>query len=123
MTVFERRAFTIVREGDVPNAPPSLDETGATLWRSILAQRRITSAAELVVLENACQCFSRAESLRRIISVEGELIETGDGGFKANGLLTIELTARALCSRLLGQLRASEDRPKMGRPPNQKPSF
>jgi hypothetical protein len=123
MSAFQPIAIEIVRQGSVPDAPESLDVHGATLWRAILAQRCLTSPAELTILEHACQCHGRAESLRRLIAVHGELIETADGNSKVNGLLTVELQCRALCSRLLGKLVGPEDKPRMGRPPGQKPSF
>jgi hypothetical protein len=124
MTVFQPTPFVIVREGAAPDLPATFDEAAANLWRAVLASRRITSAAELTILEHACSCHSRAESLRRLIAVEGELIQTADGNAKVNGLLMVELQCRALCARLLDKLRAPADRPtRMGRPPNQKPSF
>jgi hypothetical protein len=50
-------------------------------------------------------------------------IETETGAVKANPLLMVEVSCRALCSRLLGKLRAPEDKPRMGRPPSVKASF
>jgi phage terminase small subunit len=123
MNAFEPASFVIVREGSAPDAPPTLDERGATLWREVLTSRRITSAAELTILEHACQCHSRAETLRQEIETHGELIVTETGAVKANPLLMVEVSCRALCSRLLGKLRSPEDKPRMGRPPGQKPSF
>jgi hypothetical protein len=122
MNAFQPASIVIVREGSVPDAPETLDTTAADLWRSILTQRRITNRTELAILEHACQCHSRAESLRRLIAIEGELIATAEGNSKVNGLLTIELQARALCSRLLGKLVVPEQPTRMGRPPNMKPS-
>jgi phage terminase small subunit len=117
MTFFEPAPFTIVREGATPEPPETLDNRGATLWREVLISRRITSRVELIVLEHACQCHSRAESLRQQIVAHGELIITEHGAVKANPLLMVEVQCRALCSRLLSKLRAPEEKPRMGRPP------
>ena len=72
--------------------------------------------------KSTSSCFERAESLRRLIAVDGELIETGTGGIKANPLIMAELQARALCARLMGKLNLNNE-PKRppGRPPNGKP--
>jgi phage terminase small subunit len=122
MTVFDPPQISIIRQGSIPQAPATLDEVAANLWREILTDRRLTNRAELTILEMAAQAYSRAERLRVLIETEGEMIDTGTGSSKPNGCIALELTARALCSRLLGKLRAPEDRPKMGRPANRKPS-
>jgi phage terminase small subunit len=114
--------FTIVRQGSAPEPPPTLDDVASTLWRSILTQRRFTNTAELAILENACQAYSRAEGLRRIIAIEGETVTT-ETGFKANPLMMVELQARALCTRLLDRLIPAEDKRGRGRPSNEKLSF
>jgi phage terminase small subunit len=122
MNVFNPPPITIIRQGSVPEPPATFDDVAATLWRAILAQRRLTNQVELTILENACQCYSRAEGLRRIIAVEGETVTT-ETGFKANPLLMVELQARALCSRLLDRLIPAADKRNPGRPAGQRPSF
>jgi phage terminase small subunit len=122
MNVFNPPPITIIRQGSVPEPPPTFDDIAAALWRAILTQRRLTNAAELAILENACQAYSRAEGLRRIIAVEGETVTT-ETGFKANPLMMVELQSRALCARLLDRLIPAEDKRRLGRPAGQKPSF
>jgi phage terminase small subunit len=123
MNAFEPAPFVIVRQGAAPEAPPSLDETGAMLWREVLASRRLTKRAELAILENACAAYQRVESLRLLISTHGELIETDLGGIKANPCIALELTARALCARLLDRLIPADYKRGAGRPANQRPSY
>jgi hypothetical protein len=90
--------------GKPPEPPPELGATGAELWRSIAAEWRVDGAATETVLLHACLSADRAESLRRQILAEGELIATTYGGTKANPLIALELTARSLTIRLLGRL-------------------
>jgi hypothetical protein len=96
MTIFEPVPFVIVREGATLEPPETLDDRGVTLWREVLASRRITSPAERVILEHACQCHSRAESLRQQIVAHGELIITEQGAVKANPLLMVEAMPRVV---------------------------
>jgi phage terminase small subunit len=96
MNPFKPVPIEIYRQGTAPEPPSSLGELGATLWRAILSQRRLTSRAELTILEHACQAHDRAESLRQQISTSGELIETPTGAIKANPLLMVELQACAV---------------------------
>jgi phage terminase small subunit len=102
-----------------PEPPTELGLAGSKLWRDILKEWVISDAAPLAVLEQACEAYDRAESLRREIQVSGELIETAGGGTKANPLLAIELQARSLTARLLGRLDLLDTGPKRGpgRPP------
>jgi hypothetical protein len=86
---------------------------GSRLWREILAEIDITDAPRLTILEQGCASYDRAESLRRETMVNGELIETHTGGIKANPLLMVDITARALVARLLDGLRRSNE-PKRG---------
>jgi phage terminase small subunit len=124
MNQFKPVPIEIYRQGTAPEAPSSLSELGASLWRQILSERRLTSRAELTILEHACAAHARAESLRQQILTTGDLIETAQiGSFKANPLLVVELQARALCARLLDRLIPAEDKRAPGRPPNQRPSF
>ena len=123
MNSFNPVPIEIYRQGTAPDPPPSLNDLGASLWRAILSQRRLTNHAELTILEHACQAHERAESLRQQIRTSGELIETLTGGIKANPLLMVELQARALCARLLDKLVPADDKRGPGRPPNQRPSF
>jgi hypothetical protein len=105
----------------VPPEPPSqLGLPGAELWRSILAEWVIDDAGSLAVLLEACVARDTAERLRQSISETGDVIGTGNGGTKANPLLTVELNARGLTARLLGQLRLLDGEPRRGpgRPPN-----
>jgi hypothetical protein len=100
MNSFEPVPFEIRRQGSASDPPSSLGELGATLWREILSDRRLTSRPELTILEHACQAHDRAESLRQQILISGELIETLTGSIKANPLLMLEnCQARALCAR------------------------
>src|SRR5262245_60322128 len=123
MNATEPVPFIIRRQGEAAPAPETLDVVAATLWREVLSSRRITSAAELTILEHACQCHSRAEALRRLIAIEGELLVTDRGGTKANPLLMVEVQCRALCARLLDKLIPAEDRRGPGRPAGQRPSY
>ena len=54
--------FVIRRQGTVPEPPCSRRELGATLWREILSDRRLTSRPELTILEHARQALDRAKS-------------------------------------------------------------
>jgi hypothetical protein len=110
--------FEIFRQGTAPDPPETLGIHGSKLWRDVLAESDINDTPRLTILEQACFAYERAESLRREITINGELIETHTGGIKANPLLMCELQSRALVARLLGRLKLDNE-PKRGpgRPP------
>src|SRR5262245_28076885 len=96
--------FVIRQPGTAPEPPPELGVTGSSLWRSILEQWDISDAAALAVLQEACHGRDTAERLRRQIAVDGDMIETGNGGTKLNPAIMAEIAARSLVARLLGKL-------------------
>ena len=111
--------IAIFRPGTAPEPPAELGVTGSELWRGILSEWDMQHRASLEVLAQACLTADRAESLRRQILVSGEVIELDGGSIKANPLIMVELTARALVARLLGKLDLLDIKPKRGpgRPP------
>jgi phage terminase small subunit len=115
---FQAPVIEIYRRGTTPEAPGTLGEHGAKLWRDILTEFDVTDRARLTILEQACACYERAESLRAQIAISGEEIETGIGSTKANPLIALELQARSLCARLIGKLHLSDEPKRLGRPPN-----
>jgi hypothetical protein len=123
---FEPPSFTIVRAGTAPDPPPELAEGGATLWRSILSETRFRKAAQLEVLRQACLCRDKADRLRREIETTGDANLTEDGNLKGNPLHNAEAVAQnqvvAFLAKL-GLLIDPQDKPRMGRPPNTRPSF
>jgi hypothetical protein len=110
--------FEIYRQGTAPEPPGTLGVHGSKLWRDVVTENDIPDTARLTILEQACAAYERAEGLRKLIAVDGELIESKAGGIKANPLLMVEITARALCARLIGKLNLDNE-PKRGpgRPP------
>jgi hypothetical protein len=113
--------FEIYRAGTAPDPPPSLGEHGQKLWHDILGEYDISGAPDLTILEQACACCDRAETLRAQIEREGESIATAGGSTKANPLIALELQARALLARLLGRLDLSDEpRRGPGRPANRR---
>jgi hypothetical protein len=108
--------FKVYRQGTAPEPPPELGAHGSKLWQDVLTEIEIIDAPRLTILEQACAGYERAESLRRQIAVDGELIETHTGG---DPLLMCELQARSLVARLLeGLRRSNESKRGPGRPPN-----
>lgn len=68
----------------------------------------------------AAAAYDTAERLRRQIAVDGDMIDTGNCGRKANPLLALEISARSLTARLLGRLGVldgGESKRGPGRPP------
>jgi hypothetical protein len=118
--------FTIYRAGSVPPPPAELAEGGAELWRSIMAEARFRKAGQLEVLRQACRARDRADRLRREIELLGDANHTAAGDLKSNPLLAAEAIAQNQVVnflRTLGVLVDEQDKPRMGRPPNQRPSF
>ena len=119
MTAQKPIPIAACRPGTTPDPPETLGVTGSKLWRDVLEEWTLDDAAGLAVLEQAAQAYDRAESLRRQIQITGEVVETGNGGMKANPLIMCEIAARSLVARLLGRLGVldREDKRGPGRPP------
>jgi hypothetical protein len=98
----------------------TVGDHGAKLWRTILSELDIADAPRLAILEQICAAYDRAESLRRVIDIEGELVVSDAGGHKANPLIMCELQARSLVARLMEGLRRSNEKQQRGpgRPSN-----
>src|SRR5262245_65475862 len=97
--------LTIV-SGSVPtlaDPPPTLRETGATLWRSIMAEYAIADSGGRAILEQACASADRAAECAAIIAEQGAVISTKHG-LKDHPLLRHETAARDLVRRLLTRL-------------------
>jgi Phage terminase, small subunit len=97
--------------------PPTLRETGATLWRSIMAEYAITDSGGRAILEQACASADRAAECAAIIAEQGAVISTKHG-LKDHPLLRHETAARSLVGRLITRLGLDVEplRPTPGRP-------
>jgi len=95
-----------------------LGETGATLWRSIMAEYEISDSGGLTLLEQACCAADRAKECSDIITVDGSMISTKHGP-KDHPLLRHELAARSFVVRTIGRLGLDVEpvRSGPGRPP------
>ncbi|MFH0297221.1 P27 family phage terminase small subunit [Bradyrhizobium sp. 31Argb] len=123
MTRLQPAPIAIYRPGTAPEPPATLGEHGRRLWRDVVAEWDLSNVSDLAILEQAAQAYDRAERMRLLIADQGEMIATATGSTKPNGCIALELTARALCSRLIGKLHLSDEpkRDRPGRPPNNAP--
>ena len=87
----------------LPKPPINLGPTGATLWRSLMAEYIIEDGASLILLEQAAFAYDRAERLRAEIDATGEIIR-GRNGPREHPGLRAELAARAFVVRTLAKL-------------------
>jgi hypothetical protein len=113
--------LTVVGSGPaakVPTPPAKLGASGMSLWRDITAAYQFEDRASYQALYEACAAADRAESCRKQIDADGEVIRT-KMGLKDHPLLKHELAARAFIVRTLGRLGLDLEpvRPGPGRPP------
>jgi hypothetical protein len=82
-----------------------------------VSERNIEGAANLAILQQAAKALDCAEQYAAIIAQDGPVIQTKSGA-RDHPLIRHEISARALCCRLLARL-GIVDTPKrqVGRPP------
>jgi P27 family predicted phage terminase small subunit len=110
--------LTLVDQSAVTSlAPPStLDKTGATLWRSVMAEYDIRDAGGLEILRQSCEAADRVQEFSQVIARDGPMIRTKQGP-KDHPLLKHELAARAFVVRSLHRLGLDVEPVKaIGRP-------
>jgi hypothetical protein len=99
-------------------APPAnLDKTGATLWRSVMAEYDIRDSGGREILRQACEAADRVCEFSAAIERDGPLLRV-KGGVRDHPLLKHELAARAFITRSLHRLGLDVEAVKaVGRPP------
>jgi hypothetical protein len=112
--------LTLINAAPAPEhpAPPGkLGETGMTLWRAVTTNYAFDDPGSVEILFQACAAAERAETCRRIVDQDGELIRT-QAGTRSHPLLRDELNNRTFVVRALGKLGLDlEPVRAMGRPP------
>ena len=100
-----------------PKPPASLGPAGRQLWKAIVGERDLKGAANLTILQQAATALDCAEQYAAIIAQDGPVIQTKSGA-RDHPLIRHQISARALCCRLLARL-GIVDTPKrpVGRPP------
>jgi hypothetical protein len=100
-----------------PDPPGKLGETGMALWRAVVANYEFDDPGSTEILFQACAAADRAETCRRIVDQDGELIRT-KVGTRSHPLLRDELNNRTFVVRALGKLGLDLEPVRgMGRPP------
>jgi hypothetical protein len=101
-----------------PTSPGKLAATGLSLWKDIVAAYQFEDRASYEALYQACCAADRAESCRKQIDADGELVRTKTG-VREHPLLKAEIACRAFVVRTLGRLGLDLEpvRPSPGRPP------
>jgi hypothetical protein len=100
-----------------PTPPRKLGEHGARLWGAIHADYGIEDAGGVEMLALACQALDRAESCRKTIDDDGEVVRTEGGPLKDHPLIKHELASRAFVARTLQRLGLDVEAIKpVGRP-------
>jgi hypothetical protein len=76
-----------------PEPPADLPEPERAIWRTVTSEYRgsLTSCA---VLHSGLKMHQRGREAAEVIAVEGMVIETRDGGFRAHPLCAVEREAR-----------------------------
>jgi hypothetical protein len=105
-----------VKAGFAP--PPNLGAIGRSLWADIVSVYEFGDRASYETLAQACCAADRAESCRKQIDADGELIQT-KMGWRDHPLLKHELAARSFVVRTLARLGLDLEplRGGPGRPP------
>ena len=121
----EKPPLTVVPTGISPaaTAPPppvTLGESGANLWRRVLAEYRIDDVGGLEMLAQCCAACDRAAALAVLIERDGAVIYS-KAGPKSHPAIKDELACRAFICRTLHRLgldvepvRAVVGRPGLG---------
>jgi hypothetical protein len=113
--------LTVVGSAAVPKPPTppgKLGATGASLWKDITSAYEFGDRASYEALYQACAAADRAETCRKQIDADGEVIR-GKTGLRDHPLLKHEIAARAFVVRTLGRLGLDLEpvRSGPGRPP------
>lgn len=102
---------------DLNQPPPDLARPGRDLWLKVTREFAFDDVGSLTLLHIACQSLDRAESLRKRIDEDGEMIPSPNG-MKAHPLLREELGNRVFLARSLQRLGLDREPVQMlGRPP------
>jgi hypothetical protein len=100
-----------------PAPPVGLGSMGTSLWVDIVAAYEFSDRASYETLGQACMAADRAESCRKQIEEDGEVIRSR-GSVRDHPLIKHELAARAFVVRTLARLGLDLEpvRPGPGRP-------
>jgi hypothetical protein len=97
--------------------PPDLAQSGRDLWTKVTKEFAFDDVGSTTLLHIACQSLDRAESLRKRIDEDGEMI-SGPNGLRAHPLLKEELNNRTFLARTLARLGLDREPVQvLGRPP------
>jgi hypothetical protein len=110
--------LTVVKSLDTNLASPPgvLEKTGATLWRTIMAEYDIADCRGREMLFQICRSADRAAEYGAIIDRDGPVISTKNGP-REHPLAKHELAARSFVVRTLARLGLNVEPIKaMGRP-------
>jgi P27 family predicted phage terminase small subunit len=98
-----------------PDTPGHLSKKGAELWRSIIDRYELEDE-ELATLTLALESWDMAQTARRTIGREGQIIEDRFGQIKPHPAIQIHRDALASWARLTTQLGipadTAQDRPE-----------
>jgi phage terminase small subunit len=89
------------------NPPAHLTPEAVALFDRIMEERGFTDPAVIARLVTACELLDRAESCRKRIAQDGELVKDRFGAWKPHGLLQSERAARSELNRILQSLPAA----------------
>ncbi len=99
-----KSTLSMVSPGMTGIAPPRpLGDHGMALWDKVQAEYGITDTGGIEILAQICLALDHAESLRKAINRDGEVIATKNGP-KAHPALRDELANRAFVVRSLERL-------------------
>jgi hypothetical protein len=84
--------------------PSTLGETGRDLWSRVMGAYAIADVGGQELLFQACAAADRAESLRKQIARDGEIIGSSTGMLRDHPAIKHELAARAFVVRTLHRL-------------------
>lgn len=94
----------------------NLGEAGLSLWKRVMSEYAIEDCGGIELLALACQALDRAESLRKQIDQDGEVIRAR-GMIKSHPSLRDELQNRAFVAKTLTNLGLNYEAIKpVGRP-------
>jgi hypothetical protein len=102
--------------------PRTLGQAGANLWARIVEEYDVSDSGGRALLTLICQSLDRAESLRRQIDAEGEIVQV-KGSLRDHPGLRHELANRAFIAKALAKMGLALEVPvrAVGRPPGPGP--
>jgi P27 family predicted phage terminase small subunit len=101
---------------DFPPAPTHLSEAMRQWWTAVVTDYDL-DPHHLLLLQSAAEAWDRMTMARDVLTDEGLMVETADGGKKQHPAVNVERDSRLAFARLLRELDLDAE------PPPERPAY